>query len=155
MDTSLQTQALLAAFRIQLPDPDRHLLPQYPSQFTVFPKLPIELRLNIWKHAFPAPRHVELVGSCVFGPVDFLGTRGTQHRKLNHLQNEFPVTLSINSESRQETMKHYKLLFVKEDLARKGKILCRCSRGVDECLKVLLWINLVVDTAYVSYWLVT
>ena len=37
-----------------------HSITDAPSSFPVFPKLPIELRLKIWKHALPGPRVLPL-----------------------------------------------------------------------------------------------
>jgi hypothetical protein len=36
-----------------------NLVPQLPTEFSLFPRLPVELRLKIWKHALPGPRIIE------------------------------------------------------------------------------------------------
>jgi hypothetical protein len=75
------------AVDIPAPAPD-HDCPA--TRFTLFPKLPVELRLKAWRYAFPPPRTLRIVQI---------------KQKL-----EFPVTLWINSESRTETLKVYELV---------------------------------------------
>ena len=41
-------------------DLDRQVTPTTPDKFTLFPKLPAELRLRIWKEAYPEPRWIEV-----------------------------------------------------------------------------------------------
>lgn len=156
MSASSRVQTLFAALRFQLPDPTVDLFPQSASQFPAFPSLPIELRLKIWKLAFPAPRHVELVGPCVFGGCVF-GTwaeygpkeRGKHYKKFNVLKAQFPVTLHVNQESRRECLRYYRVVFVKQDLAEEGVQLCHCDNDEqNQCLKIPLWIDPKVDSAY-------
>jgi hypothetical protein len=76
--------------------------------FTFFPKLPIEVRLMIWPCSFPRGREVNFgnqlmfnanwtaVMSCIF-----------QFEEPSPLS----IALRVNRESRQETLKHYTILF--------------------------------------------
>jgi 2EXR family len=50
---------VLAIFEQLLPDPNQNLFTQ-DAQFTLFSELPPELRIEIWKMAFPAPRTYKL-----------------------------------------------------------------------------------------------
>ncbi|KAL5326736.1 hypothetical protein ACEPPN_004425 [Leptodophora sp. 'Broadleaf-Isolate-01'] len=65
--------------------------------FTLFPKLPIELRFKIWKDAQPCGRVVDIIFK-QSAPDDSF-TMVAQ-----------PVLLSVNQESRSETLKIFKLI---------------------------------------------
>ncbi|KAH9222722.1 hypothetical protein DL95DRAFT_454213 [Leptodontidium sp. 2 PMI_412] len=65
--------------------------------FTLFPKLPIELRFKIWKDAQPCGRVVDIIFK-QSAPDDSF-TMAAQ-----------PVLLSVNQESRSETLKIFKLI---------------------------------------------
>lgn len=69
--------------------------------FTLFPKLPIELRLKIWRSTFPRNRSIDLHKWAMARTYKFL----EEGEGL-----PAPVTLYVNSESRQETLKHYFIL---------------------------------------------
>ncbi|PMD46027.1 hypothetical protein L207DRAFT_576908 [Hyaloscypha variabilis F] len=69
------------------------------TSFTLFPKLPKEIHLNIWHNAFPPPRIVRL------------------DRKWDRAK--FPVTLWVNVESRAETLMHYRVA-LNQDLRIAG-----------------------------------
>lgn len=69
--------------------------------FTPFPKLPLELRLKVWRSTFiPRTVEVELTYTLVGKEVLITLT-------------ENPTTLWVNRESRSETLQHYSLLFAK------------------------------------------
>jgi hypothetical protein len=72
------------------------------EKFTLFPKLPLELRLKVWRESFPAGRHVSLATNS--GPPPRL-----------------PTSLRVNRESRAETLRFYVVLF-KSDLHKDKKI---------------------------------
>jgi hypothetical protein len=61
------------------------------QHFHPFPKLPTELRLQIWREAFPKARNV------------YLGVQCCTRRPGADL----PVTLMVSRESREETLRHY------------------------------------------------
>ncbi|KAL2074752.1 hypothetical protein VTL71DRAFT_8531 [Oculimacula yallundae] len=63
--------------------------------FTLFPKLPIELRFKIWREAQPEPRVIDLIF-----PENKLGVGFSNATQ--------PVLLSVCQESRSETLKIYK-----------------------------------------------
>jgi len=74
--------------------------PVFPlSKFELFPKLPIELRLKVWKLSMPGPRRVD---------VRFLsdGRRGD-----HEFTAEMPVLLHVCQESRNEVLKKYEVIF--------------------------------------------
>jgi len=77
---------------LELVDLKQQLFPQ-PSVFTLFHKLPTELRLKIWRRTFSSPRQIEL------GEV-----------YPWRCEPRIPVSIWINVESRSETLKHYFLL---------------------------------------------
>lgn len=102
-------------FALELPDPDACLFGQVLGQFTLFPKLPIEIRLAIWRTAFPSGRDVDLSSSSacnrtveVFAMMFSTNIQWKQPNELrNHLKAHFPVTFMVNRESRLETEKYY------------------------------------------------
>lgn len=70
-------------------------------KFTVFRKLPAELRLKVWRSGFPTNGH--------FG-IDYSPSTGSsESRDAWYGENTMasPVTLHVNQESRSETLKHY------------------------------------------------
>jgi hypothetical protein len=81
-----------------LPDPDRELYIQRLSEFTLFPKLPIEVRLMIWGLSFPNTTH--FATTCWAMPSYALGVPFS-------LRRHSPSTSRVNIESREETLKHY------------------------------------------------
>lgn len=72
------------------------------AKFTLFPKLPLELRLKVWRESFPAGRHVSLATNS--GPPPRL-----------------PTSLRVNRESRAETLRFYVVLF-RSDLRKDKKM---------------------------------
>lgn len=91
--------------------------------FTLFPKLPTELRLQIWKYALPGPRVIRVKKNWKM----FLPGRIRAAAKP-------PAILQTNSESRQLAMRFYELSF---NSAIKG-------RPID--------INYRVDALYMESW---
>jgi hypothetical protein len=82
-----------------LPDPDQELSIQQLSEFTLFPELPVEIRLMIWRSTF---------------------RKGVSHYLYNNgdelwlpYPNDSPVSTRINQESRDEALKHYQILELK------------------------------------------
>jgi len=95
------------------------------SQASLFPSLPTELRLKIWKMSLPGPRILEVrydVRSCQFTPCTTLVT---------HPEHLTPPNLLTNSESRAVALKHYKRSF--------PNVLCPAG----------LWIDFEKDTIYI------
>jgi hypothetical protein len=78
------------------------------GSFAFFPKLPIELRLKIWRYTFPRGRYVDLDDYDGFPIYSSIQTNG-------QLEKEpwLPITLSVNKESRQETLTHYIIVFLR------------------------------------------
>jgi hypothetical protein len=73
------------------------------NTFPLFPNLPTELRLQIWRLSFPRGRQVNFAA--------FRTNISPRHseviRKQDLLSSPLPITLFVNKESRKETMKHY------------------------------------------------
>lgn len=93
-----------AFFIFELPDPKHQLFIQLGEDldtFTLFPKLPIEIRPRIWRDAFPPPRYINLDYEIKYFSTRY--RRGISNRK----QVKIPPTFHINRESRAETLKHY------------------------------------------------
>jgi hypothetical protein len=88
----------LSALVFKLPDPDEELFFQNPHTFWLFSKLPLEIRLNIWRQTFPRRTHMIFNGP--YKPWPCLRVR---HTPLP------PVSSRVNFESRQETLRHYKV----------------------------------------------
>ena len=87
--------------------------------FTLFPRLPIELRFNIWRLSFPRGRQVNFAAV----GTNISPRHSTVIRKEDLFSSPLPIILFVNKESRKETMKHY--LFV----SRRG-FTGRLSLGV-------------------------
>lgn len=85
------TNLTLHLFR-QLPDPESYLFLEHwrdTPTFICFSQLPTEIRFKIWRSTFPKACNVFLILDSIMGT------------------NELPLALSINTESRTETLKHY------------------------------------------------
>jgi len=70
------------------------------ESFTLFPKLSVEIRLKIWRLSFPNCRKVELRW-VVINPFDMLLAAVATN----------PITLYVNQESREETLRFYEAAF--------------------------------------------
>ncbi|KAL2074935.1 hypothetical protein VTL71DRAFT_8715 [Oculimacula yallundae] len=74
--------------------------------FTLFPKLPLELRLMIWECALPAPRIIALVAS------ELLPTNSTKrYNAVKKPSPSNPVLLFVSYESRTVVLSTYRLVF--------------------------------------------
>src|ERR1700712_565747 len=81
------------------------------EEFKSFVKLPIELRLEVWRFSFPGSRRLEIQER--YNPWAICGR---QTGAIVSAKSHVPlVTLYINQESRKETQKHYRLLFHKNN----------------------------------------
>jgi hypothetical protein len=79
-----------------------------PTAFSLFPELPSELRLKIWRFCFPGPRTVRIQYKAK--------TRHSVDGKRSNFSawtstNPIPIILHICHESRQEALKFYRLAF--------------------------------------------
>jgi hypothetical protein len=70
------------------------------ESFTLFPKLPIEVKLKIWRLTFPTNRKLEFCWH-IINPFDMLLAAVATN----------PITLSVNQESREETLRVYEIVF--------------------------------------------
>lgn len=96
----------LTIFRDDLPDPESDLYLQRLNTFTLFPKLPIELRLMILRATFKA-RKVAVKPRCHY-------ISETREPYLKYTcRNPAPIILVINQESRAFGLKHYRA-FIKD-----------------------------------------
>lgn len=84
------------------------------TAFTLFPELPIEIRLKIWRHALPGSR---VIGTCLERRYSISDTWHLQqkymsirHRSL--LSCKTPVPLFVCQESRNEALRFYQLRHV-------------------------------------------
>ncbi|KAF8851697.1 hypothetical protein BDZ45DRAFT_750422 [Acephala macrosclerotiorum] len=88
INTEALKQARLRLFK-ELPDPNYGLFPQPCDNlhlFTLFPKLPLELRQKVWRFGFPKPRSILLDSS-----YSLAGPRARQRRGNRHTP--LPLTL--------------------------------------------------------------
>ncbi|KAG4437338.1 hypothetical protein IFR05_007190 [Cadophora sp. M221] len=83
------------------------------EEFIVFPKLPLEVRLMIWRFAFPPGRHAILdLNTFAHLHVARYGEAPDERRRFGIESHcPLPKTLYINSESRCETLRHYCVLY--------------------------------------------
>ena len=90
-----------------------------PGEFTIFPMLPAELRLKIWKMALPGPRIVEVYLDRVADPSygDF---------RVIRTNTPPPTLLSVNLESRKVALEKYWL-----NLNYNMSCTCACYAQID------------------------
>jgi hypothetical protein len=85
-------------------------------KFTLFPHLPIELRLQIWKYALPEPRILLLDGySSLVGPNEVRDRPGVLHAESNPTEKQITPFLGLRGachESCEVFMEHYQHLNV-------------------------------------------
>ncbi|KAL2067702.1 hypothetical protein VTL71DRAFT_15798 [Oculimacula yallundae] len=93
MDEISQTMKEMA---LELPDPCQHLFTQQLHSFSLFNKLPQEIRLMIWRFLLPKGRRV------------WLARKKTIRARLQRLK--IPIGLWINRECRFETSTYYKAI---------------------------------------------
>jgi hypothetical protein len=90
---------------LELPDTEEDIASQQRplKHFSLFPDLPTELRLAIWRSILPPPRLFNLEKEC---------SRLFHGRRSRHRQSHLPITLRINRESREETLLHYDIVYL-------------------------------------------
>jgi hypothetical protein len=90
---------------LELPDTEEDIASQERGleHFSLFPDLPMELRLAIWRSILPPPRLFNLENEC---------SRVFQDRRSRRRQSRLPITLRINRESREETLRHYDIVYL-------------------------------------------
>jgi len=82
------------------------------AEFPRFLKLPLEIRLMIWRHAFPSPKPFSLNFLFDYRDNTHLIDSNMKRKEWDALHNApLPITLQINQESRAETLKHYTIIF--------------------------------------------
>jgi hypothetical protein len=84
------------------------------DSFALFPKLPIELRLKVWRNTFPRGRYVDLDDYHGFPIYSSIKTNGPFGKEPCP-----PIALSVNKESRRETLRHYIIVFLEDPLPRR------------------------------------
>ncbi|KAH6680497.1 hypothetical protein B0J14DRAFT_266785 [Halenospora varia] len=112
----------------------------------------------IWREAFPPARHVDLTGLCRWRirpksldriPQEQTYDHGRRCRELDLLKRHFPIILSINKESRQETLTSYFIVRPWEPFSTNSdEKLCGLTAL---CRRVPIWFNPIRDTAYFSH----
>ncbi|KAI9053188.1 hypothetical protein LZ554_003454 [Drepanopeziza brunnea f. sp. 'monogermtubi'] len=83
--------------------------------FQCFPKLPLELRLMIWRAALPGPRIILIEDNC-FWTTDYDEKHCRNRNTFNWTTvaiYRIPTGMHVNQESRLEAQKHYDLAFAK------------------------------------------
>lgn len=91
-------------------EPQIKKLSSPPSGFVRFKDLPPELRLMIWRHAFPPGRHFDIDSHWVERRRSRSAETSSQLPSTIRPTPEFPVTLFVNYESRHETLRHYHMI---------------------------------------------
>jgi hypothetical protein len=83
-----------------------------PRSFILFPMLPVELRLQIWKLALPGPRIVEVYLDRVVPDLD----RSFYHEDILRVNTPPPALMHVNRESRSIALEKYWLRLGNEDI---------------------------------------
>jgi hypothetical protein len=97
--------------------------------FTLFPRLPSELRLKIWNQASPFfPRVIEVTSQCLNSDIPVQG------RKWNAMASTILTLLQVNQEARCELLPRYSQPF--------------SLRNLDPYSPAFLLINYEIDTIY-------
>ncbi|CZT03546.1 uncharacterized protein RAG0_10265 [Rhynchosporium agropyri] len=126
------------------------------KSFDCFKKLPMELRLMVWRLSFPRDRLVDM-NEIVHVDMDHFRrglpepdceiSRGTERNC------PFPATLHINQESRKETLNHYCVVLRPEGYSQKLETLCY-NPGLDtlffslkETPELRKWIELLQEAS--------
>jgi len=102
-ETDLGTQADFEAKA----DPESQ---EVATEFTCFPKLPLELRQKIWKEACYIPRVIDLWGVWLDGTMT-IGERSIWRTHMWKSYNAVPSILYTSHEARNIGLKHYSLDF--------------------------------------------
>ena len=121
-------------------------------EFTLFPKLPIEIRLKIWRTTFPRGKMVHLGDECILRSMGCgrltIGTSQQPPTPFYPLRVEIetplPVTLRIDSESRHETLRHY-IIVHRTGLGLPPSAPARMRKARPFCY------NPKLDTAWITY----
>ncbi|TGO34949.1 hypothetical protein BHYA_0175g00020 [Botrytis hyacinthi] len=100
-------------------------------KFHQFTLLPLELQRKIWRSLFPSSRTV---------PLSYNIT------SLQAYSSPPPITLSICSESRSETLLYYILLYRLEFPGSRGKAGGNCGILLSKCMRQPICINPLMDT---------
>ncbi|KAK0101131.1 hypothetical protein ONS96_006356 [Cadophora gregata f. sp. sojae] len=100
-----QINEALTLFTFELPDAKEDLSVQSRTlqKFTLFPYLPFEIRLMIWRAILPRGQLLKLIRECFW-----------LTQKVDRGAPQLPISLQINRESRTETLKHYKVICFSE-----------------------------------------
>lgn len=108
LDTPDDIADKLSIFTFEMADPEQDLSVQQPgcgaTTFTCFPKLTLELRLIIWRAAFPRGRMVQIEA---------------QLKDYAYYGPPLPSTLMVNRESRRETLRNYLLCYQDDELLNR------------------------------------
>ena len=79
------------------------------SHFTLFPKLPVEIRLKIWREALPGPRIIDVCLDVDYGECDYESYKasngGFMFRTVLRANQPPPVVFHVCSESRRESLR--------------------------------------------------
>ena len=121
-----------------------------PGEFTLFPSLPPEIRLRVWKLLIvTGSRHVDLLGGFVPIPnPDGLESGRENYRQARKdAKRTFPQTLHVNQESRFETLNTLSFVF---PCSNQPEHILHLERGFDS-LTLPLWVDLKSDTVYISW----
>ncbi|KUJ07202.1 uncharacterized protein LY89DRAFT_678167 [Mollisia scopiformis] len=114
------------------------------SIFSLFPKLPIELRVEIWRLALPPPRVIEIdcclrgqsFDSLIFSPMES--------------RSQASGLLRANLESRAVFLEHYKLLCNQGKSARNATDTATCESRHWSSSSPVVYINYDIDTLYIG-----
>jgi 2EXR family len=91
------------------------------AEFTCFPKLPIEMRLKIWKCAANIPRNVDLWIGAAYSNMSMWGVGSPSHEYIFSTSSP-PAILHICRESRHEGLSNYALAFGTEYSVGRNRV---------------------------------
>lgn len=103
------------------------------TTFALFPQLPLELRLTIWRHASFLPRELDVWGKQIRRDTFF-----SEHTNYKFISTPTPpIVRHTSHDARQEGLKHYQLAF--------GKDTAGPASGLSDCAVSRIYLNPVAD----------
>jgi hypothetical protein len=112
MDNTTQKKKIKIILHVR-PNPEVCVSKDSPAilgQFTVFPKFPLEIRTSIWRLSFPRGRKINVYKNEKDDDDESDDDEDELERNRFKSSNPHPVTFLVSRESRNISLKHYRVL---------------------------------------------